>query len=736
MAVETTNALSGPFLPNGATLTFPFTFTAPSPAEVAVMLRAPDGTETAATGFSVALTPGGGGSVTFAVAPAAGPELFILLDPFFTQQIEFENGSGWLAEPVNEVADRGASRDQVLKRDISRALLAPLGESALVMPSAAGRAGKYLSFDALGRPVAASGTGNDANLRTDLAAVGGDTLLRFDPAGDGALPSTVGDTLRLVGVFVHHFGAVGDGTTDDAAAFNAATVVAQALGVPLVVPAGEYRVGGWVVGRAGGGIEIRCSPHATMKLPDDAGSALSVLDIKADGVRLLGGRFDGNVDELGAGENSCVRAFSEVSGEQISDVILSPDFVGNCSAQGIFVVGAARTIARGVYSENTGLNGIAFVTGNTAFSGYDTDVSDCTIEDCVVDRSAMPESAQQGCIKFYENGDSATAKEVINCRIVNCVGKMPETDGLYNGNVAIEVWAKGRGNLIEGCVSEGGHIGISVSQQNFAAIISNCHARRAELIGIEMAAGNGHKAIGCTVDCDDFTKTGVSLDYQSISATPGYGMSCVGMTVLKPTVRGVVVIADAPTTANVWKGTDVTVQAHIQFGSTANVKGVELLNIEGFDVEAFIDGNDASGANGVVMDRCTSGSVRVSSKRIASQIFQIIRNGDETTDNIHLELKNLDGTGTSFQLAGSSGAFGSNLSLDIWGAGYYSVVNARLTKIAELYADCCISSGRVSGDPNGSIDAARGSILQSDDGNIYTRSAASPSDAWAVVTVS
>lgn len=735
MAVETTNALSGPFLPNGATLTFPFTFTAPSSEEVAVMLRAPDGTETAATGFSVALAPGGGGSVTFAVAPAAGPELFILLDPFFTQQIEFENGSGWLAEPVNEVADRGASRDQVLKRDISRALLAPLGESALFMPPAAGRAGNYLGFDALGRPVAAPGTGNDPDLRNALANAGGDNLLRFDPAGVGALPSTVGDTLRLAGVYPQHFGATGDGTTNDTDAFNKATVAAQALGLPLSVPAGHYRVEGWLVSRAGGGVEIRCSPKATFQLPDDAASGATLLEIKADHTKLYGGRFDGNIDVLPDGDRHCIKAYSEVSGDPLRGVLLMPDFVGNCSAQGILVLGGYDCHVKGVRAANTGLNGILFYTGNTAFVGYDTDVSYCSIEDCIVDRSMLASSAQQGGIKFSENGAAATAKEIIGCRIVNCVAILPETDGEHNGNVAIEIWAKGRDNLIEGCYSQGGYIGISMAKGNVNGIISNCHARRAQSIGLEAAGVDSCRIIGSTADCDDFTLSGVSLDYQSVPSEPGTGMACSGVTILKPALRGIVGIASAPTSANVWRGENISVSAHIEIGATANVKAVEFLNIKGASVDVYLDGANAAGSRGIVLDRCTDIGAKLRSRRLASNAFALIRGGAETTDNMHLEWENLDETGSSFAMSGGSGAFGAAISLKIKGPGYFSVVNANIAKLAAAYGDCLLTGGYLTGTPEANVEAAVGSMLHRIDGGAGTclyikEAAATASTGW------
>lgn len=163
MAVSTTNGFSGPFLTNGVTTVFPFTFTAPSTNEVDVVLRAADGSENSANGYSVSLTDGGGGAVEFGSAPASGQSLFIILDPQFTQDIEFENGSAWVAEPVNEGYDRSATRDQALKRDVQRAFKVPLGEGDFTVPPETQRAGKFMAFGEFGEPVAV-----DAIVNTDM----------------------------------------------------------------------------------------------------------------------------------------------------------------------------------------------------------------------------------------------------------------------------------------------------------------------------------------------------------------------------------------------------------------------------------------------------------------------------------------------------------------------------------------------------------------------------------------
>lgn len=130
MAVSTENAHSGPFLTNGSTTVFPFSFTAPTDAEVSVVLVTDAARAIVSPSlYIVSRGPSAGGSVTFYTAPAAG-ELFILLNPDFTQDITFENGSAWLAEPVNEAYDRSALRDQALKRDVDRAAKVEVGAEA------------------------------------------------------------------------------------------------------------------------------------------------------------------------------------------------------------------------------------------------------------------------------------------------------------------------------------------------------------------------------------------------------------------------------------------------------------------------------------------------------------------------------------------------------------------------------------------------------------------------------
>lgn len=166
MTVSTTSSFSGPYNPNGVTTSFPFSFTVDAAGEE---LRVEiDGAEIDSADYTVTVNAGNtGGAVLFGEAPT-GDALYVISDPAFTQEIQFENAGPYLAESHDEAMDAAARRDIALKSETDRSFRVPIGEEGAVLPSAEERASHILGFDSSGEPVMVA---SDATIvAEDLAA--------------------------------------------------------------------------------------------------------------------------------------------------------------------------------------------------------------------------------------------------------------------------------------------------------------------------------------------------------------------------------------------------------------------------------------------------------------------------------------------------------------------------------------------------------------------------------------
>jgi len=171
MAVSSTDTYSGPYVANGVTVAFPFTFKAISVDDVAVLIRPTSGSDHLVdpSAYNVTLASEGG-TVTFEAAPASG-DVYVVSEPSFLQSVIFASGQAFLPGVVNEVNDRDVVRALYLKREIDRAPKTPLGGGAL---------GLYPVVMPDGSWGFSGGTGADDGLRGDLASGSGLNLL-----GDG-----------------------------------------------------------------------------------------------------------------------------------------------------------------------------------------------------------------------------------------------------------------------------------------------------------------------------------------------------------------------------------------------------------------------------------------------------------------------------------------------------------------------------------------------------------------------
>lgn len=255
MTTSATEAVTGPYYPNGLTTQFPFDFKAVAADEVSVIRVASDGTIAILpdADFAVVIAADGeGGTVTMATAPANdGRPLFVISEPSFEQQILFEDEGPFNSAVLNPLADRGAVRDIWLRGQVQRSMRVPFGEDGPVLPTKGTRAGRFAAFDAGGDFYPASGTGADAALRVDLAANGGPLVAVKTPAAPGIV-TKLGDALPDINLG-RFFGIRSDNTGDDTAALDLASQAIQAAGggVLRLAPGGRTRLAGGGILRPG-----------------------------------------------------------------------------------------------------------------------------------------------------------------------------------------------------------------------------------------------------------------------------------------------------------------------------------------------------------------------------------------------------------------------------------------------------------------------------------------------------
>jgi hypothetical protein len=229
MTVVSSQAYSGPYTPNGSTVAFPFTFPCQQTADVAVA----QSSIAITTGFTITLnsdqTVNPGGTVTFVTAPATGSGSIVVYSaPDFGQNVAHASGVPWNAATVkaqNSANDRAALRDQVLKRDIARALSVPIGQTGLTLDPTGSADGMVLAFQG-GSLVPAANSAAAAQVQANLAAASASAA-----ATSAALASTNG-TGAAASASAAAVSATSASSSAASASAQAAVAAAAALGLP------------------------------------------------------------------------------------------------------------------------------------------------------------------------------------------------------------------------------------------------------------------------------------------------------------------------------------------------------------------------------------------------------------------------------------------------------------------------------------------------------------------------
>jgi hypothetical protein len=263
---------------DGSRTTFGFPFPVLASDDLLVFVD-----ETQATGFAITgLTDPAGGEITFTDAPAAGTSITLLRRTEGIRETEFVDGGPFRAVAINAELDRVMLLIQEDREEFGRALRGGPAEGQLdfCLPPSAERANRLLGFDSAGRPMVFG--------PAELPSSGEASGLLVTPSGS-TTARALGEHLAAL-VNVRDFGAVGDGVTDDTAAFQAAIAAAQTRSSPVYVPASPtaYVVGATLT--LDGVPLLGEGAGSTLRLALSSGAGLQLMGSgpRLSGLRLLG----------------------------------------------------------------------------------------------------------------------------------------------------------------------------------------------------------------------------------------------------------------------------------------------------------------------------------------------------------------------------------------------------------------------------------------------------------------
>lgn len=225
------------------------------------------------TDYTVTINANGTGSVTLIVAASVSDRIVITGARSVQRTTDFATAGDLVAASLNEQLDANVIFSQQVAETARRALTAPVydpehvdsgGTLDMTLPAAATRASKLLGFDSVGNPT---------TFPTSSSTATSASTISYIASGAGAVGTTVETKLREF-LSVKDFGAVGDGSTNDSTAFQAAINAVNTAGGGIVfVPHGTYIVENiqiknlvWIVGESTQGTRVKLKASSTSDL--------------------------------------------------------------------------------------------------------------------------------------------------------------------------------------------------------------------------------------------------------------------------------------------------------------------------------------------------------------------------------------------------------------------------------------------------------------------------------------
>lgn len=258
MTVSSTTRRAGPFLGDGSTTAFPFTFKVFKKQDIQVVFTDAAGNDTTLvldSAYTVALNldqdNNPGGTITYPRPTSGIPNLAVgesltvvgALD--YNQPTDLPNLGPYFAQVVENSLDRATIQIQQLKEISDRSLQFPPSSAATgVLPDAVERADKLLGFDSSGNPaVYDNGPTSSAALQNRLAnpndVADGDAMLAVKQPFTGAVAQTQHD-VNAERISVSNFGAApGNTSAQNLTAFLAAEAATDG---EIYVPTGVFKL--------------------------------------------------------------------------------------------------------------------------------------------------------------------------------------------------------------------------------------------------------------------------------------------------------------------------------------------------------------------------------------------------------------------------------------------------------------------------------------------------------------